>query len=108
MTVTIYYKQSDIAASLSELMMSPWALAGDGFRLAGIQEALHLVQDMINGEVPESLKIPAAKVVEVVRCQDCRYFKKFDSLCGSCKKAQGLPGVLRPESYCSRSEHEEG
>lgn len=71
MTRNIYYKQSDITASLSELMVSPWALECDSTRAAGIQEALHLIQDMINGEVPENMKIPVADVVEVVRCKDC-------------------------------------
>lgn len=66
MTMNIYYKQSDITASLSELMLSPWALECDSTRAMGIQEALHLIQDMINGEVPENMKIPAADVRPVV------------------------------------------
>ena len=62
MIMNIYYKQSDITASLSELMLSPWALECNSTRAMGIQEALHLIQDMINGEVPETMKIPAADV----------------------------------------------
>lgn len=73
LTMNIYYKQSDITASLSELMVSPWALECDSTRAAGIQEALHLIQDIINGEVPESMKIPAADVVEIACCKDCRW-----------------------------------
>ena len=73
MTRNIYYKQSDITASLSELMLSPWALEYDSIRAAGIQEALHLIQDMINGEVPENMKIPVADVVEVACCKNCRW-----------------------------------
>ena len=51
MTMNIYYKQSDITASLSELMLSPWAKRwmDDYAYTAGVQEALHLIQDMING-----------------------------------------------------------
>ena len=100
----IYYKQSDITASLSELMMSPWALECDDTRRAGIQEALHLIQDMINGEVPESMKIPAADVVEVVRCKDCKKFVQNSDECPWDDESCDIWG----NDYCSRGVRKEG
>ena len=102
--MNIYYKQSDITALLSELMLSPWALEGDGTRAAGIQEALHLIQDMINGEVPENMKIPAADVVEVVRCKDCRRFVQNSDECPWDDESF----LIMANDYCSRGECKEG
>ena len=61
-----YIKRSDFLAALSDLLISPWAMKKD------IQEALHLVQDIVNDEVPEEMKIPAVNAVEVVCCKDCK------------------------------------
>ena len=69
--MTGYIKRSDLAAKLTDLMLSPWASRTNLAYAAGREEALHLIQDMINGEVPDYMKIPAADVVEVVRCKDC-------------------------------------
>jgi len=115
--VNIYYKQSDITAPLSELMLSPWALEGDGTRAAGIQEALHLIQDIINGEVPENMKIPVADVVEVVRCKDCRFCMEFkdksDGFYGHCRiwltrVISDYAALVNADSYCSYGEYKKG
>ena len=82
--MNIYYKQSDITASLSELMLSPWALECNSTRAMGIQEALHLIQDMINGEVPETMKIPAADVKPNIKGYWIKTGYKF--ICYSCSE----------------------
>ena len=86
MTMNIYYKQSDIAASLSELMLSPWAKRwmDDYAYTAGVQEALHLIQDMINGEVPETMKIPATDVRPNIKGYWIKTGYKF--ICYSCSE----------------------
>ena len=38
--------------------------------------------------------IPAADVVEVVRCKDCKYFSEFQHC--------GVLGFCEPNEYCSR------
>ena len=40
--------------------------------------------------------IPAADVVEVVRCKDCKYFSEFQHC--------GVLGLCEPNEYCSRGE----
>ena len=40
--------------------------------------------------------IPAADVVEVVRCKDCKYFSEFQHC--------GVLGFCEPNEYCSRGE----
>ena len=40
--------------------------------------------------------IPAADVVEVVRCKDCKYFSEFQHC--------GVLGFCVPNEYCSRGE----
>ena len=107
MTMNIYYKQSDITASLSELMLSPWALECDSTRAMGIQEALHLIQDMINGEVPETMKIPAADVVEVIRCKDCEY--SYDSIGGwVCSHGPCVDCIVPEDFFCKYGKCKEG
>ena len=101
--MNIYYKQSDITASLSELMMSPWALECDGARGTGIQEALHLIQDMINGEVPESMKIPAADIKPVMRGKwvpkNTDGSWRIDT-CSACKKDTHYVRYAPAYDYC--------
>lgn len=99
----IYYKQSDITSSLSELMLSPWALECDSTRAAGIQEALHLIQDMINGEVPESLRLPVADVKLVVRgkwvSKNTDGSWRVDT-CSACKKDTHYVRYAPAYDYC--------
>ena len=51
------------------------------------------------------LNTPAADVVEVVRCADCR-FLTFSDMYGECSK--GIMGVVTPNDYCSRGERRDG
>lgn len=44
--------------------------------------------------------IPAADVVEVVRCKDCKYFSEFQHC--------GVLGFCEPNEYCSRGERRKG
>ena len=90
-----YIKRSDFAAALSDLLISPWAMR------KGVQEALHLVQDMVNNEVPERMKMPAADVVEVVRCKDCKHFEQAE-----CPWDELF--LINVNGYCSRGERKEG
>ena len=52
---------------------------------------------------PDISKIPAADVVEVVRCKGCKYFTKEmigDDLEFICKSAKGMVNPA-PDKYCS-------
>ena len=91
-----YIKRSDFAAALSDLLISPWAMR------KGVQETLHLVQDMVNNEVPERMKMPAADVVEVVRCKDCAI--PHNRWTG-CPRMNGT--IMEPDDYCSYGRHKE-
>ena len=76
----------------------------------------------IMGERPEArepswfaelvLEIPAADVVEVVRCRDCKNWHKFESsLIGEvmCCTAQGCMNVQKePNDFCSCGERKNG
>lgn len=52
-------------------------------------------------------KIPAADVVEVVRCRDCKYIsvptERGNFLCG-----HKMLGLVRPDDFCSFGERMEG
>lgn len=67
-----YYKQEDLDSALSELLVSPYANEDTQFS-CGVKDALKLLRDVINENVPDCLRIPAADVVEVVRCKDCKH-----------------------------------
>ena len=80
-----YIKRSELAEILSNLIISPWATEGNIMRCVGKQDALHLVQDMVNDEVPDNLRLPAADVKPVLRarweiCSDGYY-----PYCSNCK-----------------------
>lgn len=48
---------------------------------------------------------PAADVVEVVRCKDCKNLM-FSDFYGECSK--GYMGIVSPDDYCSRGERKDG
>lgn len=64
-------------------------------------------QSVISGTTLSELidRFPAADVVEVVRCKDCRYLT-YSDMYGECGKA--LLGVVTPNDYCSHGERKEG
>lgn len=47
---------------------------------------------------------PAADVVEVVRCKDCKHLM-FSDCYGECSKAHF--GIVSPNDFCSRGERKE-
>lgn len=47
---------------------------------------------------------PAADVVEVVRCKDCKHLM-FSDMYGECSQAH--MGIVRPDDFCSYGEREE-
>ena len=47
---------------------------------------------------------PAADVVSVVRCRDCRYLM-FSDCYGECRR--GNLGIVRPDDYCSYGKRKE-
>lgn len=49
-------------------------------------------------------KIPAADVVKVVRCKDCKYLM-FSDCYGEC--GRGYLGIVRPDCYCCYGEKKE-
>lgn len=59
-----YKKNSDMAAALSELMISKRILRGPAERVKGRLEALHLVQDIVNNEAPIKLLVANAPFFE--------------------------------------------
>lgn len=100
-----YIKRADLAAALSNLLISPWAKRwmDDYAYTAGVQEALHFVLDMVNGEVPAEWKIPAADVVEVVRCKDCKH-RPYSTESG---KTYGLT-IEAPDGRCPCYNEDDG
>ena len=48
---------------------------------------------------------PAADVVDVVRCKDCKNLM-FSDFYGECSK--GYMGIVSPDDYCSRGERKDG
>lgn len=108
-----YIKRADLAAALSNLLISPWAKRwmDDYAYTAGVQEALHFVQDMVNGEVPAEWKIPAADVAEVVRCKDC--WRSVEGKYGlECALRYDMPDrsdrIVPEDGYCSWGGRKEG
>ena len=49
-------------------------------------------------------KIPAADVVEIVRCKDCKHLM-FSDCYGECKRNH--LGIVRPDDFCSRVKRKE-
>jgi hypothetical protein len=49
-------------------------------------------------------ELPAADVVEVVRCKDCKHYKPVTPTCGNCFLTTG---IQRPKYFCSRGERKE-
>lgn len=47
---------------------------------------------------------PAADVVEVVRCKDCKHLM-FSDMYGECSQAH--MGIVRPDDYCSYGERKD-
>ena len=47
---------------------------------------------------------PAADVVEVVRCKDCKHLM-FSDMYGECSQAH--MGIVRPDDFCSYGERRE-
>ena len=47
---------------------------------------------------------PAADVVEVVRCKDCKHLM-FSDMYGECSQAH--MGIVRPDDFCSYGERED-
>lgn len=46
-------------------------------------------------------KLPAADVVEVVRCKDCKHSNQYGGGCWYCEKYEGLFSAVNPNDYCS-------
>ena len=53
----------------------------------------------------ELQKMPAADVVSVVRCKDCKYLM-FSDMYGEC--SQGHMGIVKPDDFCSYGERKDG
>lgn len=45
--------------------------------------------------------LPAADVVEVVRCKDCKHSNQYEGGCWYCEKYEGLFSAVNPNDYCS-------
>lgn len=104
-----YIKRSNLAAIISDLLVSPWAARRMSNVALGIREALCLVQDIINDEVQnDALKLPAADVVEIVRCADCKYCLKEDDYSFWCNGFCSPARLVRPDDFCSHGKRKEG
>ena len=51
---------------------------------------------------------PTVDAVEVVRCKDCKYFRKGRPLRHECKKVGGGMCYPTPNDFCSYGERREG
>ena len=104
-----YIKRSDLAAIISDLLVSPWAARRNIDVASGIGEALCLVQDIVNDEVQnDALKLPAADAVQVVRCKDCTWYVKREAVCKCLSSNYEPPVYCADEDYCSMGERKEG
>lgn len=67
------------------------------------EQALEAVKGkMWPGEIEAAIKtIPAANVVEVVRCKDCKHSNQYGGGCWYCEKYEGLFSAVNPNDYCS-------
>ena len=99
-----YIKRSDLAAIISDLLVSPWAARRMSNAALGVREALCLVQDIVNDEVQnEALKLPAADVRPVVRGKWVP--KNTDGswrvdTCSACKKDTHYVRYAPAYNYC--------
>lgn len=71
----------------------------------GYDRLRELVKADKDGRVIVTDAPPAADVVPVVRCKDCR-FLKFSDFYGEC--GCGLLGIVSPWDYCSHGEGKDG
>ena len=58
-----------------------------------------------NGILLDENQAPAADVVDVVRCKDCKHLM-FSDMYGECSQAH--MGIVRPDDYCSYGERKDG
>lgn len=49
-------------------------------------------------------RMPAADVVEVVRCKDCKYCEEFTNKSGFCTSERSVLFIVRNTDYCSKGE----
>lgn len=63
-----------------------------------IRDALYDADAITMRGVAMLNKFPAADVVEVVRCRDCKWYQK-----GECRETGGLMDV-KPDDFCSYGE----
>lgn len=63
--------------------------------------------DTIQSDIEALYSHPAADVVEVVRCKDCKFAEIFDheSYCLCLRK---MAGKIRPDDFCSYGERKDG
>lgn len=61
--------------------------------------------DYMAVRVTNIMNIPAADVVEVVRCKDCKHLM-FSDMYGECSQAH--MGIVRPDDFCSYGERKDG
>ena len=59
-------------------------------------DALHIIDS-----------IPAADVVEVVRCREGKWWHEDDDI-GHCDNPDGLDNYAKPDDFCSYGERKEG
>ena len=52
--------------------------------------------------------VPTVDAVEVVRCKDCKYFRKGKPFSHECKKVGGGMFYPNPNDFCSYGERREG
>ena len=71
-----------------------------GIDLAYLGEDLQFCQEAID-------MAPAVDAVEVVRCKDCKYFKKGKPFRHECKKVGGGIFYPNPDDFCSYGERKD-
>ena len=52
-------------------------------------------------------RLPSADVLEVVRCEDCKWYTPADETYGTCYAYKGVYGKIKPTDYCSYGERED-
>ena len=74
----------------------------------GVFGDIHPMDYNANAYVSKIKAIPAADVVDVVRCEKCRHWMPEDDISTAvmqCVKGLGWPG---PDGYCYRGERKDG
>ena len=87
------YIDADLLISKEHIPLTKWLDCCHPKQMKGVLKAMSKIDSA-----------PAADVVEVVRCKDCRHLM-FSDMYGECSQAH--MGIVRPDDFCSYGERKD-